>query len=210
MVLLDCFSGSGALVNSAIQRNIDVVSLDKFKIAPGSHCHLKIDFLDFNFKFFEPDYFDFLFFGFPCTTTSKASNGFHFENKYFPKTDDAAHTIKMLYKMREIITYFDKAVFIIENPVSALFSNYWFRFYIQNLGVNTWRMHQFNYGHLTFKQTDLFTNSHVLWMCNPVHRINGKNAVRKFSNLSLKQRQSYPPAFADAIINYFILSKKNA
>ena len=54
--------------------------------------------------------------------------------------------------------------------------------------------------------TDLCTNMNGLFLSNPVHRVNGRYSQVKMSNLTLKKRQSYPPAFVEAILDF---SEKN-
>lgn len=203
MTILHLFSGYNSFSMAAHARSHDVISVDikNYKNCPSST--INIDFLDFDFLQYSRHTFNFLLIGFPCTTFSKASGNFHFKNNC-PITSAAHNAILMIDKLKEILEYFD-CDFIIENPTSALFSNYYFKsvFYISN--YNLIRVHQYLYGHITFKQTDLLTSKNMLWLDNNVYRVNGKNAVKKFDNLTLKERQSYPIEFCNKILDFMEL-----
>ena len=202
MRALHLFSGSGHLNQTLSDKGFEVVSLDMFVKSPDGFFHYNIDFLEFDFKFFNPVHFDVIFVAFPCNTFSKASNGFHFWNKFLPKTDQGKKAIKMLQQMKKLLNHFSKAIFVIENPTSALFSNFWFDFYFQSSHLKFYRLNQFNYGHPTAKQTDLCTNSDLLMLVERCYRVNGKIASVKLCNLSLKNRQAYPLEFSKFLSQY--------
>lgn len=203
MKILHLFSGYNNFSYRAHLRNIEVVSLDikKYKNCPPPTI-LK-DFMEFDYEHFAPDNFDFVLIGFPCTTFSKAAGNFHFKNNN-PVTHSALTSLKMIDKLVQIIDYFN-CYWMIENPTSALFSNEYFKSYFEITALNLIRIHQKNYGHKAYKQTDLLTNKFDLWIENPIYRVNGRNGKTIFSNLSIKQKQSYPDAFCDRILNFIQL-----
>jgi len=203
MTILHLFSGYNTLTTAAHSHNVTVVSLDikNYKGCPKST--IISDFMDFDYEKYSPDAFGFIFVGFPCTTFSKAAGNFHFKNN-IPVTYQAHNSLQMIDRLHQLLQYFS-CDWMIENPTSALFSNLHFNSLFNIKYLNLIRVHQYNYGHQVFKQTDLLTTKNILWLDNPIYRINGKNACKKFANLSLKQRQSYPLDFCNRIIN-FILS----
>jgi site-specific DNA-cytosine methylase len=203
MKILHLFSGYNNFTVEAHKRNHEVISLDIKNYKSCVRSTITQDFLEFDYEQFKPGHFDFILVGFPCTTFSKASGGLHFENN-IPKTVKAHNSILMITRLHEILNYF-KCYWIIENPTSALFSNKYFLDTFLVTSLNLIRCHQFLYGHITAKQTDLLTNKNVLWLDNRIYRVNGKIAKRKFSNLSIKQKQSYPNEFCNKILDFIEL-----
>jgi hypothetical protein len=137
---------------------------------------------------------------------SKANGNFHFKNRVEPITDAAHKAIRMLHVLKALLKYHEHTAFIIENPTSALFSNPFFKeifFDIEHCFIRT---NQKQFGHHVVKMTDLCTNMNGLFLSNPVHRVNGRYSRIKMDNLTLKKRQSYPPAFVEAILDF---SEKN-
>ena len=212
MRVLHIFSGSGHLNKAFSDKGFEVISLDNCVNSEDGFFHYNIDFLDFDFSFFNPGHFDAIFIAFPCNTFSKANNGLHFWDKFLPKTKQGRNAIKMLMYLKKLLNHFSKAIFVIENPTSALFSNFWFDFYLPGSHLKFYRLNQFNYGHPTAKQTDLCTNSDLLMLVERCYRVNGKIASVKLSNLSLKKRQAYPVEFSKFLAIYIFDSvaiKKN-
>lgn len=200
MKILHLFSGYNTITTVASEYNIEVISLDlkNYKNCPNST--IICDFLDFDYTIFSQDTFNFVLVGFPCTTFSKASGGFHFKNN-IQVTSAAYNSLKMIDKLKDLLDYFS-CDWLIENPTSALFKNKYFLSKFDIKKLNLIRFHQYNYGHVTFKQTDLLTTKNTLWLDNPVHRVNGRNVCPKFDSLSLKHRQSYPIPFCHKLLNY--------
>lgn len=209
MRLLSLFSGYNSLTDVARSYNILTTSLDIKNYRCCTKQDLLLDFLDFDYSSYSPDHFDFIVVGFPCYTTSKASGGFHFLDNAIPLTSSAHKTIEMLEYLKRVLKHFDNAVFLIENPVSAIFSNYHFERFFGSMNLNHFRLYQSEYGHRAFKHTEFCTNSNLIFLHNPVHRRKGLSKSAKFDNLSLKQRQSYPPALCQALLEYLVLSKEN-
>lgn len=202
MKILHLFSGYNTFSITAHNRNINVVSVDirNYKNCPQST--ITCDFMNFDYLQYSRHTFDFVLVGFPCTTFSKASGNYHFKNN-IPVTESAHKSLLMIDRLKLILDYFD-CDFMIENPTSALFSNYHFKSVFQVTSLNLIRVHQFLYGHSTFKQTDLLTSKNLLWLDNSVYRVNGKNAVIPFDKLTLKSRQSYPIEFCNKILDYIL------
>lgn len=207
MHLLHLFAGTNTVTSIAQEYGIQTVSLDikNYKNCPSQE--ILTDFLDWNFREYNTDHFDFILIGFPCDTFSKASGGHHFLNKKTPITAKGENSVLMIHKLKSVLTYFSSSQWIIENPTSALFCNENFNEIFFNVEKNYYRIHQKNYGHKLYKQTDLCSNINGIWLSNPVHRINKRYGKYKMDNLSYKERVSYPLEFARSLIEFFLINK---
>jgi site-specific DNA-cytosine methylase len=202
MKVLHLFSGSNNFSEVALKYGISVVSVDMVTY-PGHPLPVHLcDILKCNYKIYDKAHFDFLLIGFPCTTFSKASGGFHFLKHCYPKTDAAHNSIELLLCVNQVIQYFSKAVFLIENPVSAIEKNWHFKniFSGHNLFFN--KVHQGLFGHVCFKHTVLITNSSIPFMVSSMHRVNKKYKSAKMDTLPVYKRQTYTVAFCDYLINW--------
>lgn len=200
MKVIEFFCGKQLMTETFLNNGFDAISLDNHQVRGSRKLDLHIDFLEFNYLAYNKDFFDVLYFGFPCTPFSKASGGKHFYKGFCPKTSTALTSLELMKKMFEIINYFDKAIFYIENPSGGLCNNFYFKDYFSKCAAYIYRIHLGNYGFVTSKQTDIFTNSKVPILSNPLHRINGRHHKQKFDNLTLRQRQSYPLEFCNLIV----------
>ena len=206
MKILSLFSGYNTFKDIAISSGHSVISSDWKNYRNCAAHDIICDFENFNFQQHKKNEFDLIMIGFPCNTFSKANGNFHFKNRIEPITHAAHKAIRMLHVLKALLKYHDHTAFIIENPTSALFSNPFFKeifFDIEHCFIRT---NQKQFGHHVIKMTDLCTNMNGLFLSNPVHRVNGRYSKIKMGNLTLKKRQSYPPAFVEAILDF---SEKN-
>ena len=127
---------------------------------------------------------------------------FHFIDNAIPKTVQAIKSLEMIERMFNIIDYFDNSIFLIENPVSALFSNVYYMKMAAQRNYIHFRIYQKNYGHLLAKHTEFVTNSEIIWIDTTIYRKKGKFQKHKIDNISLKKRQSYPLELCERIIDY--------
>ena len=67
MKLLDLFSGSKSVSKVAIELGIESITLDR-----DMDADIKTDIMDWNYKEYEPKYFDIIFASPPCTEYSIA------------------------------------------------------------------------------------------------------------------------------------------
>ncbi len=198
---IEFFAGSAGITAAFRSHKIEAFSLDIVNLRGcGSHNFL-MDFLDFNYLSYPKDYFDIIYFGVPCTAFSKASGGLHFDKNFKPLTKTALKSEIIVSRVFDIISYFSSAVWYIENPSGGLFRYLTLKKIIPRIDVYVYRIDQVLFGFPTKKQTDIFTNSTIPFLINPVHRVNGKYQKVKFDNLTLKQRQAYTVAFCDYIVN---------
>lgn len=198
---IEFFAGSAGITAAFRSHKIDAVSLDIVNLRGCSSHDFLMDFLDFNYLDYPVDYFDIIYFGLPCTAFSKASGGLHFDKNFTPLTETALNSEVIVLKVFEVISYFSNAIWYIENPAGGLYRYLLFKKILPRLDVHVYRMDQILFGFPTKKQTDIFTNSQVPFLINPVHRVNGKYQKVKFDNLTLKQRQAYTSAFCEYIAN---------
>lgn len=201
MVAIECFSGTAQITEIFRGKGVQCLSLDRFQLRKGNKIDLLIDFLDFDYRSYSWDHFDFLFFAVPCTAFSKASGGKHFSKSFVPVTSRSEESIMIINRVIEIIKYFSKAVFYIENPAGGLYR------YLVHIGflpcnkVFVYRVDLLVFGFPTKKQTDVITNSTTPIMVSPIHRVNGKYQAKKFSNMTVTQRQTYPHSFVAMIVD---------
>lgn len=204
MRVLHLFSGSNNFTEIAALFDISVVSVD-FVSYPSHPLPVHLcDILKWDYKKYNPAHFDFLLIGFPCTTFSKASGGFHFLKHCYPKTEAAHNAIELLLKINQIIEYFSNAVFLIENPVSAIEKNWHFKNIFSGHTLFYNKVHQGLYGHVCFKHTVLITNSSIPFMASSMHRVNKKFKSAKMDNLPVHKRQTYTPEFCEYLINWML------
>jgi hypothetical protein len=203
---IEFFAGKQLLTETFINNNVSCQSLDFIQIRKSRKLDFQIDFLDFDYQAHYPGFFDFLYFGLPCTTFSKASGGKHFKNGIEPLTDMALTSIKMIDRMFEIIEYLKPKVFYIENPSGGLCNNHYFNIHFKQYQAYIYRLSLGAFGFATQKMTDIFTNSQIPILHSPVTRQNGRYSKVKFDNLTLRQRQSYPLPFCEMIVENCLLN----
>lgn len=204
MVGIEFFSGSAKLTSFFVENNVNIISTDHVQLRKSRSHDVLIDFMNFDYKKYNPGHINFLYFGFPCTAFSKASGGKHFSKDWKCKTHLAHISELMIIRMFEIINYFKHAVFYIENPAGRLVSNPLMKFFISDCAAHIYRFDMSIFSFPTKKQTDLITNSNVPFLTNPVHRVNGKYQKKAFDNLTLKQRQMYTEQYCTFIFENFI------
>lgn len=199
MRFIEFFAGKQALTKTFESKGFECLSLDNNQVKGARKIDYLIDFMEWDYKSFDKNYFDFIWFGFPCTTFSKASGGKHFLRHAYPLTDEAKKSIKMLKRMFAIIEWFDRAVFYIENPAGGLCNNIHFRERFDKYQAFIYRLDQSTFNYYTQKPTDIFTNSKIPFLHCPHYRVKGKKQKIKFDNLSLVNRQAYTQEFAEFI-----------
>lgn len=206
MRVLELFSGSQTLRRCFENHDHTVISLDNKKYRNSAPDTIIIDFMDFNQSFYPQHYFDIVWIGLPCDSFSKASGNYHFDADWNPKTDFAELSILLMLKSIQVTQYFNKSIFYFENPSGGLVNHPIFREFILNHNLQVIRLHLGSYGFPTAKQTDIITNSNLLWVDNRMYRSNGVYAKNKFDNLSDNQRHTYPIAFAEKIVDFSLNS----
>lgn len=202
MNVLDVFSGSQSLRREFINNGHQVTSIDIKKYRNSSPDTLIMNFLDFDFKVYSPGHFDILFFGLPCDAFSKASGGYHFTRSHEPKTEFANISIELLNKTFECLSYFNDAIFYIENPSGGLCNYPLVKQSLLDSKMFLYRFFMSQFGFCTPKQTDIFTNNTQLVIFDKFYRKNGIYQKQKFDRLSLNQKHSYPIDFCKFICKW--------
>lgn len=159
--MIEFFSGSGRMANAFGREGWKAVCVDN-TYTPESLAYvtgLSADVLELTREDIvkelggEPDV---MWFGTPCTGFSVASIGTHWGGgfrAYEPKTDTAKLGIALAKKCLEIISWFPKAVWVIENPRGVLRKMP----FMPNDKRRTITFCQ--YGDNRMKPTDLWTNA---------------------------------------------------
>lgn len=202
-VMIEFYSGSGRMAKAFRESGWKTVTCDLYY--PSD---LRIDILTITKEMIinacgkEPD---FMWFGTPCTAFSVASIGTHWTGgwrKYEPKTDVAKLGIALAEKNKEIISWFPKAKWGIENPRGVLRK---LPIY-QDFKRNTITFCQ--YGDNRMKPTDIWSNFE--WSSRPMCH-NGDSCHEKAprgaktGTQGLKgayERSMYPKEFCDEIAKY--------
>jgi hypothetical protein len=196
MRFIEFFAGKQALTTIFESNGYECFSLDNNQVSGARKIDFLVNFMNWDYKSYDKNYFNIIWFGFPCTTFSKASGGKHFLRHAYPLTDEAKNSIIMLKRMFEIINWFDTAIFYIENPAGGMINNIHFLQYFDKNQAFIFRLDQSTFGYYTQKPTDIFTNSKIPFLSCPHYRVKGKRQKIKFDNLSLVNRQAYTVEFA--------------
>lgn len=200
LLMVEFYSGSGVMAEAFRQRGWRVVTIDLFHPSDW-----QVDVLSLSREAIldrlgeEPD---FLWFGTPCTGFSVASIGTHWGGGwrvYEPKTETARLGMRLAAKNKEIISWFPRAKWGIENPRGVLRK---LPIYA-DLPRHTITFCQ--YGDDRMKPTDIWTN--LNWRPRPICKNGDSCHVRaptgaKTGTQGLKDaydRAIYPREFCEEI-----------
>jgi hypothetical protein len=130
MRLLEIFCGSKSVSKIFEKNNWEVVSVD---IDPHWKPTILADVLEWDYKKFDKDYFDFIHFSPPCIYMSQNQQTWYNrykgsgDKKYLFTKEKHIELLKesdlLLHKINEIIEYFENVKFTIENPYHTKFNN---------------------------------------------------------------------------------------
>lgn len=204
--VLELFSGSQTLRKAFEASGHTVTSLDYIKFRNTAVDTILTDIMDWDFRGFNKCQFDVIWIGLPCTTYSKASGGKHFYDYCNPRTTEAIKALEIFDKIVEILEYFNPLIWYIENPAGGFLNFPHIKDFIKYSNCNIESIYQSSYGYPIPKHTVLLTNNDVPLITNPYYRIKGRYNKQTLDNMSLKQRQSYPVLFCEAIVKNCELS----
>ena len=147
MKILELFAGSRSIGMAAESLGHQVFSVD---INAFKNIDLVIDILELKKEQipFNPDM---IWASPPCTYFSVASIGKHWNENHTPKSKEALKGMEILNKTLEIITWFSKAIYYIENPRGKM------RRKIKGLDRRT--ITYCSYGDMRMKPTDIWSNN---------------------------------------------------
>ena len=150
MNILALFSGTGSRGKVAIDFGHHVISLDK-----DMEADIKTDILDWDYKTYDPGYFDLIWASPPCTEYSVAKT---------TGTRQIAQANKIVQRTLEIIEYLEPTWFIIENPQTGLLKNQSFMFNLPFDDIDYCK-----YG-LTYRKRTRLWNNILSWTPRPLCR----------------------------------------
>ena len=116
MKLLELFSGTKSVSKVALELGLEVISLDR-----DLEADFRIDIMDWDYKQFEPHYFDIVWASPPCTEYSIAKT---------TGIRDIALANTIVQRTSQIIDYLQPIYYLVENPQTGYLKNQTF---MQNL-----------------------------------------------------------------------------
>jgi len=150
MNILELFSGTGSIGKVAMDFGHHVISLDK-----DMDADIKTDILDWDYKAYDPGYFDLIWASPPCTEYSVAKT---------TGTRKIEQANKIVKRTLEIIEYLEPTWFIIENPQTGLLKNQSFMFDLPFDDIDYCK-----YG-LTYRKRTRLWNNLLTWTPRPLCR----------------------------------------
>ena len=138
MNLLELFSGTGSVGTIAKSLGYNVISLDL------KNADINCDILEWDYKQFDRNHFDFIWSSPPCTEYSKAKT---------TGIRNIEYANSIVLKTIEIIKYFNPTYFVIENPQTGLLKNQEFMNELDYFDIDYCK-----YGFKYRKRTRLWTN----------------------------------------------------
>lgn len=209
MRILEVFCGNKSISKIFKDNGFEVYTLDIEKRFNPTEC---IDILNFDYKKFPSDYFDYLHFSPPCQYMSQNQQTWigrykgRGQNKYIFTKEHLENNLKesdkLLYKCIDIINYFKNAKFTIENPHHTKFNSMFSRG-IFNYDYTIANYCMYNY---PLKKPTIFFNNFNL----DLKKCNGNHTHKKWRDFeggggNPYERYKIPKLLCEDIFNqYFI------
>lgn len=158
--LLELFCGNKCVGKVFETAGFEVISLDYNKKFNATHAE---DILTWNYKQYDPNYFNVVWASPDCRTFSMSSNGKYRNKKNIygkqgEHLQDAINANNMIYRLIEILKYFKCDAWFIENPRALLYHFPPLQEFIKEInGYNTTVFYG-NYGWKFPKPTHLWSN----------------------------------------------------
>lgn len=194
MKVLELFSGTGSIGKICKEKNWDVISLDL------KNADINIDILKWDYKQFEPKYFDIIWASPPCNTFSKLQTVHRTKEQIITNINE--NGLPLLNKTLEIIDYLQPKYYFIENPQTGKMKEYILDrpFY----DVDYCRYSDWGYK----KRTRIWTNKtdFIPLLCDKICGYGYKKNNRYIHNkdcsiIALKLRYRIPPNLIKALFN---------
>ena len=174
MKLLELFSGTGSVGNVAKTLGWEVVSLDL------KNADINEDILEWDYKKYEPNYFDMVWSSPPCTEYSMAKTT---APRNIPKANE------VVIRTLDIINYLNPTYFVLENPQTGYLKKQDFmqdRYYVD--------VDYCKYGMPYRKRTRLWNNIYN-WIPRPLCQKDCGNIV---GNKHIRTAQRVPSGVGDS------------
>lgn len=198
MRVLELFSGTGSVTKVCNKLGYEVVSLDisdKFSV-PTYKCSI----MDFDYKKYEPGYFDIVWASPPCATFSHIQYCWLNRGKTREDIQRSIDTVgvPLLRKTEEIIDYLKPRYYFIENPQTGQMKKYIDRPYYD---VDYCKYSDWGYR----KRTRIWTNKigyNNLLCTNDCDNMDGNKHKYHVSTIKggVKNKYRVPPALIEGLI----------
>jgi len=215
--LLELFCGTKSVGNVFENNGYEVISLDYNAKFNATHI---VDFLEWDYQQYEPNYFDVIWASPDCTTWSLATGGrYRLKTEIYGRNNNNEHQEKanigtnMILRLIEILKYFNCRAWYIENPRGLLRHFPPLNEFIKETNGNMTTVFYGNYDNWGFpKPTDIWSNI-PLWIKEiiPVidescyvlrhHPHNGamKKHYKNFSFKTPEERSKIPPSLINRL-----------
>lgn len=200
------FFGSGGFTKVSRALGIECISFDSRRRSGTCEPCVRVDINKISPDFFKSFDVFILWAGLPCDIWSYASGGFHLDKNFNPKTEKAKEHLKLFFKTMEIIKISNPDFYFIENPRGKLRTFPYVLEKEKNGQLFIYETSLDNYGFLTIKPTNIFTNFQNLKL-KPISRFgrgNKNNVPGSFNKLTKSQKQKTPVKLYKSIISQCI------
>jgi len=210
MRLLEVFCGTKSFGKVFEKNDWEVVSVD---IEPMWQPDILVDVLEWDYKTYSKDYFNHIHFSPPCIFMSTLQSSWYGrykgrgEDKYlFTKEihiEKLKESDKLLYKIREIIDYFENITWTIENPYHTKFNNISKRGIFDDYDYSICNYCMYNY---PIKKPTIFYNNFDLKLkcCDGSHKHQSWDDFSDAGNYKKKKSYRIPEELCEHIFNSII------
>lgn len=206
--MIELFCGSATVSKAFRAKGFDTLSIDVRKRKGVCEPDIQADILNVK-PLMLPHRPMFVWISLPCNVYSYASNGRHFvEGK--PRSKEALAAIKIMLHTFSLLEAINPLYYMFENPRGNMrYSKDMLDWLVANDGMVKYLTYG-SYGYSYPKPTNLFTNLHAFKPLSPVPYGRGYKAEVAMDHVSLTERYSVPPSFADQLATFvFDLTCRN-
>jgi hypothetical protein len=191
--ILELFCGTKSVGNIFENKGYEVISLDYNSKFNATHTE---NILNWNYKIYEPNYFDVIWSSPDCTTWSIATGGKYRTKQYIyglnnQNYEKSCNANNMILKVIEIIKYFKPKYWFIENPRGLLKYFPPLQEFINDVNANMNLVYYANYNNWGFpKPTNIWSNL-PLWENEKKPIMPENSYTTKYHNYNGKMKKYY-------------------